>query len=170
MLLRRSTDIYPKELARDMREFFSSLLGTGEGKPPAVLCKREIFMRPVSPQMALPCFAGVHYYRFRTLMRERPTAVSLITLLVRWPDHQVLLPLATRRRGDSSDALCPCETMQRKDASREHADRQRGSVATQRARSRGGHDASAAHASPCGSPAMPPSRVLPSAALDCAND
>ena len=27
MLLRRSTDIYPKELARDMREFFSSLLG-----------------------------------------------------------------------------------------------------------------------------------------------
>ena len=27
MLLRRSTDIYPKELARDMRQFFSSLLG-----------------------------------------------------------------------------------------------------------------------------------------------
>ena len=27
MLLRRSTDIYPKELARDMREFFNSLLG-----------------------------------------------------------------------------------------------------------------------------------------------
>ena len=26
MLLRRSTDIYPKELARDMREFFNSLL------------------------------------------------------------------------------------------------------------------------------------------------
>jgi hypothetical protein len=30
MLLRRSTDIYPKELARDMRQFFNSLLG-GEG-------------------------------------------------------------------------------------------------------------------------------------------
>ena len=28
MLLRRFTDIYPKELARDMREFFNSLLGT----------------------------------------------------------------------------------------------------------------------------------------------
>ncbi len=27
MLLRRFTDIYPKELARDMREFFNSLLG-----------------------------------------------------------------------------------------------------------------------------------------------
>ena len=27
MLLRRSTDIYPKELARGMREFFNSLLG-----------------------------------------------------------------------------------------------------------------------------------------------
>ena len=27
MLLGRSTDIYPKELARDMREFFNSLLG-----------------------------------------------------------------------------------------------------------------------------------------------
>ena len=27
MLLRPSTDIYPKELARDMREFFNSLLG-----------------------------------------------------------------------------------------------------------------------------------------------
>ena len=27
MLLRRSTDIYPKELARDMRAFFNSLLG-----------------------------------------------------------------------------------------------------------------------------------------------
>ena len=27
MLLRRSTDVYPKELARDMREFFNSLLG-----------------------------------------------------------------------------------------------------------------------------------------------
>ena len=27
MLLRRSTDIYPKELARDIREFFNSLLG-----------------------------------------------------------------------------------------------------------------------------------------------
>jgi hypothetical protein len=27
MLLRRSTDIHPKELARDMREFFNSLLG-----------------------------------------------------------------------------------------------------------------------------------------------
>ena len=27
MLLRRSTDIYPKELARDMPEFFNSLLG-----------------------------------------------------------------------------------------------------------------------------------------------
>ena len=26
MLLRRSTDIYPKELARGMREFFNSLL------------------------------------------------------------------------------------------------------------------------------------------------
>ena len=26
MLLRRSTDIYPKELARDMREFFNRLL------------------------------------------------------------------------------------------------------------------------------------------------
>ena len=26
MLLRRSTDIYPKELARDMREFFNSLV------------------------------------------------------------------------------------------------------------------------------------------------
>ena len=29
MLLRRSTDIYPKELARDMREFFISLLVDG---------------------------------------------------------------------------------------------------------------------------------------------
>jgi hypothetical protein len=29
MLLRRSTDIYPKELARDMREFFNSFLGAG---------------------------------------------------------------------------------------------------------------------------------------------
>ena len=28
MLLRRSTDIYPKELARNMREFFNSLLGS----------------------------------------------------------------------------------------------------------------------------------------------
>ena len=27
MLLRRSTDIHPKELARDMRAFFNSLLG-----------------------------------------------------------------------------------------------------------------------------------------------
>jgi hypothetical protein len=27
MLLRRSTDIYPKELARDVPEFFNSLLG-----------------------------------------------------------------------------------------------------------------------------------------------
>ena len=27
MLLRRFTDIYPKELALDMREFFNSLLG-----------------------------------------------------------------------------------------------------------------------------------------------
>ena len=27
MLLRRSTDIHPKELARDMRQFFNSLLG-----------------------------------------------------------------------------------------------------------------------------------------------
>ena len=27
MLLRRFTDIYPKELARDRREFFNSLLG-----------------------------------------------------------------------------------------------------------------------------------------------
>ena len=27
MLLRRSTDIYPKELAPDMRQFFNSLLG-----------------------------------------------------------------------------------------------------------------------------------------------
>jgi len=27
MLLRHSTDIYPKELARDMREFSNSLLG-----------------------------------------------------------------------------------------------------------------------------------------------
>ena len=27
MLLRRFTDIYPKELARDMRQFFNSLLG-----------------------------------------------------------------------------------------------------------------------------------------------
>ena len=27
MLLRRFTDIYPKELARDMRGFFNSLLG-----------------------------------------------------------------------------------------------------------------------------------------------
>ena len=29
MLLRRSTDIHPKELARDMRQFFNSLLGKG---------------------------------------------------------------------------------------------------------------------------------------------
>ena len=33
MLLRRSTDIYPKELARDMREFFNSLLGASRGRP-----------------------------------------------------------------------------------------------------------------------------------------
>ena len=32
MLLRRSTDIYPKELARDMREFFNSLL--------SIVCER----------------------------------------------------------------------------------------------------------------------------------
>ena len=34
MLLRRSTDIHPKELARDMREFFNSLVdegGSGDG-------------------------------------------------------------------------------------------------------------------------------------------
>ena len=30
MLLRRFTDIYPKELARDMREFFNSLLGASQ--------------------------------------------------------------------------------------------------------------------------------------------
>ena len=29
MLLRRSTDIHPKELARDMREFFNSLVDEG---------------------------------------------------------------------------------------------------------------------------------------------
>ena len=33
MLLRRSTDIYPKELARDMRQFFNSLLRASP--PPA---------------------------------------------------------------------------------------------------------------------------------------
>ena len=32
MLLRRSTDIYPKELARDMREFFNSLLAWKAGR------------------------------------------------------------------------------------------------------------------------------------------
>ena len=32
MLLRRSTDIYPKELARDMREFFNSLLVLLDGE------------------------------------------------------------------------------------------------------------------------------------------
>ena len=31
MLLRRFTDIYPKELARDRREFFNSLLATSSG-------------------------------------------------------------------------------------------------------------------------------------------
>ena len=31
MLLRRFTDIYPKELARDMREFFNSLLAKAGG-------------------------------------------------------------------------------------------------------------------------------------------
>ena len=43
MLLRRSTDIYPKELARDMREFSSSLLGALDLD--AGLCAR---LRPVS--------------------------------------------------------------------------------------------------------------------------
>ena len=33
MLLRRSTDIYPKELARDMREFFNNLLVPGFEAP-----------------------------------------------------------------------------------------------------------------------------------------
>ena len=39
MLLRRSTDIYPKELARDMREFFNSLLGGN-------LCSATTCVRP----------------------------------------------------------------------------------------------------------------------------
>ena len=34
MLLRRSTDVYPKELARDMREFFTSLLAAGPALAP----------------------------------------------------------------------------------------------------------------------------------------
>ena len=38
MLLRRSTDIYPKELARDMCEFFNSLLGE---------CSPEVLPRKV---------------------------------------------------------------------------------------------------------------------------
>ena len=33
MFLRRSTDIYPKELARDMREFFNSLLSYAKDNP-----------------------------------------------------------------------------------------------------------------------------------------
>ena len=33
MLLRRSTDIYHKELARDMRQFFNSLLGLRRSSP-----------------------------------------------------------------------------------------------------------------------------------------
>jgi hypothetical protein len=40
MLLRRSTDIYPKELARDMREFFNSLLGAFLGDK-----QRQQFLR-----------------------------------------------------------------------------------------------------------------------------
>ena len=39
MLLRRSTDIYPKKLARDMREFFNSLLGGN-------LCSATTCVRP----------------------------------------------------------------------------------------------------------------------------
>ena len=34
MLLPRSTDVYPKELARDMREFFTSLLAAGPALAP----------------------------------------------------------------------------------------------------------------------------------------
>ena len=37
MLLRRSTDIHPKELARDMREFFNSL--PRRFPPPGVLAR-----------------------------------------------------------------------------------------------------------------------------------
>ncbi len=51
MLLRRFTDIYPKELARDRREFFNSLLGRarsrglircGRGVPARSLCSKEL--------------------------------------------------------------------------------------------------------------------------------
>ena len=44
MLLRRSTDIYPKELARDMREFFNSLLGRAGSVP----CPTSITVRAAS--------------------------------------------------------------------------------------------------------------------------
>ena len=37
MLLRRSTDIHPKELARDMRQFFNSLLAERKHFEPAIL-------------------------------------------------------------------------------------------------------------------------------------
>ena len=41
MLLRRSTDIYPKELARDMREFFNRLLSCCERRKPHLVVSRH---------------------------------------------------------------------------------------------------------------------------------
>ena len=48
MLLRRFTDIYPKELARDMREFFNSLLGECSPDPDARPPLRAAATRKIS--------------------------------------------------------------------------------------------------------------------------
>ena len=93
MLLRRSTDIYPKELARDMREFFSSLLGTGEGKlargslqkgnsyetrvtPNGTAVLRRRALLPVQNLDARATDSGVAYHAARSLARSPSSSAA----------------------------------------------------------------------------------------------
>ena len=58
MLLRRSTDIYPKELARVMREFFNSLLSGAVAPPPNLHIRRD-------QQPRLGCLVATAQFRCR---------------------------------------------------------------------------------------------------------
>ena len=74
MLLRRFTDIYPKELARDMRELFNSLLGGSIVGRPSTMSTSSLGLPPRARQTTKP---------FDQSPSERSVAVAFLVIVAR---------------------------------------------------------------------------------------
>ena len=88
MLLRRSTDIHPKELARDMRQFFNSLLGLSSSLGDLLTCASDHAIKVKDKSAALAGNIGNRPISFCNCDRPKgPEQTSKIWLNLKKPNR-----------------------------------------------------------------------------------